>query len=196
MKKPKPEWAPIIRARNSHLIHLGDRSVKHPEGGRFNGMVTVCGRELDYADSVFYSTSLEADEFLDERWKGHVYFDRRRRHKEPILCARCGTPEDFRDARLEYMEYHKQANAYLEYWKLRHNEIYNQLELSHNQDLKRLFHALSDNDCFAVTLNEIDRRSRLTITIEGHEYSLTPTESIRELTEELLKAEKETAEDD
>lgn len=198
VKQPVPTWDPIIRSRNSHLIHLGDRGNSNPD--RLYKWATRCGRELGDCDiSVFrYAVGFEPEMLLDERWKEYISFNPRRRHKDPVLCARCGTPEQFRDAFVEMKDHHELSKAYLDHWHEREQELYDQLILQRNEDLSIVFKALqkSGNLRLSVKLDETDNHSKLVVAIDGRSYSVNNEVSINDTVKEQLEREKRVAEEE
>ena len=191
MKKPVPTWDPIIRSRNSHLIHLGDRA-NSDDKRLYHGQATRCGRVLNDVDFVFsFVTGLEPEMFLDERWKKFVHFNRRRKHKEPVLCTRCGAPGDFRLALVQREEYSKRSEAYLDFWRNREKELYQQFVQQHNRDMKALWEAFAGNGAgVPVELDETNTYFHLYAVVDGRRYSLATTEDVHEKVNVILEAEK------
>jgi len=197
MKKPVPTWNPIIRARNSHLIHLGDRANSNPDRV-FSEKATQCGRMLDHADDVFsFAYGFEAEMLLDERWKKYVSFNPRRRHKAPVLCERCGTPQDFHDAWEEYQAYRKAANEYSEFWRNREKEIHEHLVHRRNGDLRALLNAFAGNiGGVPVKLDETDDYFTLHAEVNGRLYKISHEGNLNDEAHKLLETQKEAAENE
>jgi hypothetical protein len=191
MKKPVPTFDPIIRSRNSHLIHLGDRANSSDKRFYFDKH-TRCGRVLNDVDFVFsFVPELEPEMLLDERWKKFVHFNPRRRHKDPVLCTRCGGPGDFRLALVQREEYSKRSEAYLEFWRHREKELYQQFAHQYNNDMRVLWEAFAGNGSgIPVELDDSGTHFHLYAVVDGRRYSLTSTEDVHEKVSVILEAEK------
>jgi len=195
MKKPVPTFNPVIRARNSHLIHLGDRANSNPDRV-FSEKATQCGRMLDHADVVFsFAYGFEAEMLLDERWKKYVSFNPRRRHKAPVLCERCGTPQDFHDAWEGYQAYRRAADEYSEFWRNREKEIYEQLVHLRNKDMRALFEDFANNG-IPLKLDETDDHFTLHAEVNGRLYKISHEGSLNNEVHKILETEKEAAENE
>ena len=116
----KRAWPLVIKTFGSHVLHISDANSPN----HCCGALTRCGRDINNAHSI---GNIQPEEFdiddptLVNGWKKEFRFMKLK--KEPVLCARCGTKDDFKQAQAEYLRLFAEQEAERERLRARQSEI-------------------------------------------------------------------------
>jgi len=196
-KKPaeKRAWPLIVRAWGSHVLHISDYNSQY----HTCGSISRCGRDLDNTRCV---RDLRSEDFLlDDKerktgWKREFLYDKDLK-KEPVLCARCGTVEDFRQAHAGYLQGVADVKAKHEKEEARRMELIGELVQRRNHDLESFEKILPFelNGQPVKYWEDSDPKApgffirQLVVMINGRRYLVTKDYGIDEEVNDLMKAE-------
>jgi len=170
------KWPVIVSAEKSHLIHISDTNSS-------KGIVnTRCGRVVGYSCISLLIRKESPGLFLGTDWKWLIDSH----DKEPTLCPRCGSQQDFEDAFLEYRA--AQESQRLEYEALKNRKavMRHELALQRNKDFDRIVECRDIS--FKITpVESIDLD--LLIIVDGREYTVEPAIDISHQVEKIIEGE-------
>jgi len=188
-RTPLRRWPLIVRAANGLILHISDRNSEQ----HTCGMVTRCGRDIHHNRSVSNLLTVADFDICDETrktgWMRMFSFCKIK--KTPVLCSRCGTIDDFKQAHGTYLGLKAEQNHLRDEKRNHRKELGDRIVAQINEEKRLLFQVFAGNEGgIPLELNETDDLHQLYVTVCGRRYKIIHDVAIDDEAECIMKTEK------